>query len=905
MTTPLIKKEVSNKSTSKQRLSNLAIRTKLKLIIMVVSSIGILLAGIVLLVMQRSEIRLNLVDDLTAIAAITADNSISALSFNDKVDAETILLTLKNKNAVAQAILFDSENQIFAEVNILNNHQPVDSSFLTSGDNHRFGENSFEIKQAIQLDNEEIGLLYIRSNLSALKSSMNRLLYAILSVLLILEIIAYFIASYLQRLISVPIISLANLTRQISTEENYSLRAIKHSSDELGDLTDDFNNMLEQVQQREFALKEGEKRFQVLIEQAVDALLLFDLKGNLRDVNPSACSALNYSENELLSMSISEIDAEFSGDALLSNTWNQLKVGDSKTEYSDFIKKGGEKYPVEIHLGKFEYSGEIFILAFARDITVRKLAEEALKQNNDELEVQVQRRTAQLSQINNELVVSKERAEAASRAKSEFLANMSHEIRTPMNAVMGFTEILSDCELDEEQAGYVSSIQSGARGLMTIINDVLDLSKIEAGKLSLQYECVDTYSFIFEIEKIFLQTITDKNLDFQIVIEENLPKALIIDQTRVRQVLFNLIGNAIKFTEEGAICIRVAFTDRETNSASKSKIDVSFQVEDSGIGIEQDQIESIFEQFEQQKSQSLSKFGGTGLGLTICRNLAKMMNGSVSASSVLGRGSTFTLHLSNIDVGSLDVPMAVDKIIDVVEFDSATILLVDDIAPNRELIKEQFKDSELSFIEAENGLVAVEQSLTHTPDLIVMDIRMPLMNGIEATEQIKTTERTKLIPIIALTASIAERDSIVNLPLGFEHLLHKPVKKEQLVETFKRFIKHKINGKRADSNVENDSLSDMPANELKEMSIALETLKSSDYKIAISSGLMSDIATFSKNLKTVSVQFSNNELNNYAVKLLKATELFEVDEIEVQLPLFPLVIERLEGRLAAKEGKIV
>jgi len=886
-------------------LTGRSIRAKLKLIIMTVSSIGIISAGITLLIIQRSDIRHNMVSDLTALTEIIAENSKSALSFQDKVDAREILSSLTRKKSITLSILYDADKNIYAS-------SPASYETDTSQENileqfliYRFTDEYLEIQRPVFLDQRRIGTVFIRSNLDSLNEAMNRLIYSLLVTLVLLELVAYFLASYMQRVISRPLIFLAHLARRISNEKDYSLRAIKQTDDELGELTDDFNNMLTQVERREKELKESEQRFQFLIEQAVDAIYLFDLEGKILQVNPSASQSLGYSQAQLLTMSMYEIDKNLPTKDNFPDLWERLEIGQSRTVSSDFTKIDGKTVPVEIHFGRINLDNQSLILAFARDITQRKLAEAALKQSHDDLEIMVNKRTEQLSQINRELIKEKENAEAASRAKSEFLANMSHEIRTPMNAVMGFTDLLKDSPLEKKQNSYVASIQAGARGLMTIINDVLDLSKIEAGKLSLEYEAIDTYSFIFDIEKIFSQAIEEKGLDFEIIVEKELPKALVIDQTRVRQILFNLIGNAIKFTENGFVRVYVKHVqqsaDDTSNGNEHSKVDISFSIEDSGIGIDANQLEKVFEQFVQHKGQSTAKFGGTGLGLTICRNLAEMMNGEISVNSEVGKGSKFTLQLNDIAVASITDRSNEFEEGKLVVFEPARILIVDDIEPNRTLVIEQLGHTKLSFLEAENGQQALDMVQQYKPDLIIMDIRMPVMDGIEATRRLKNNPDTKNIPVIALTASVSKTDTNALIHSDFDKLLHKPVRKMEVINALQKFLNYENQVSNTHTKSQEDICEQCSSSQLVELISQLKVIEHDSYHSASSSGMMSSIETFAKMLVTSNELKSNSAIVAYSQSIKDAASLFDIEKIENMLPKFPDLIADFERQLALKD----
>ncbi|MDH5682642.1 MAG: ATP-binding protein, partial [Spirochaetota bacterium] len=377
-----------------------------------------------------------------------------------------------------------------------------------------------------------------------------------------------------------------------------------------------------------------------------------------------------------------------------------------------------------------------------QDITERKLSEQAIRTAYSEL-----------SKTSRDLAEAKEKADAANRAKSEFLANMSHEIRTPMNAILGFSEILNNKISDPHLKQYLKSIRSSGKALLSLINDILDLVRVEAGKLSLEYSSVYPQLLFDELHTVFAQKLEDKGLDLIYDIDPSLPKALVLDEARIRQVLLNLVGNAIKYTDSGYIKLSVQALYPESDH---SKLDFSFSVEDTGIGIAGDQMTVIFEAFEQQKGHSEKHLGGAGLGLTITKRLVELMNGRISLKSELGKGSTFSVFLKDVDVAAGsdiaddDLPFDLTGL----EFTPAKVLIVDDIPTNREILKGYMLFPGISFFEAENGKEAIELSKRVHPDIILMDIKMPVMDGIEATDILKSTAELKDIPVVIITATI-------------------------------------------------------------------------------------------------------------------------------------------------------
>ncbi|MCE1247314.1 MAG: ATP-binding protein, partial [Firmicutes bacterium] len=526
------------------------------------------------------------------------------------------------------------------------------------------------------------------------------------------------------------------------------------------------------------------------------------------------------------------------------------------------------------------YDGAILILTNVTDLVhARNQAEEAL-------------RFAQLA---------KQEAERANNSKSSFLANMSHEIRTPMNAIIGFADLIASGEINKEQKEYIEVIRTSALHLLNLINDILDLSKIESGKTELELSETDLKALVKDVVSIAKPNLKP-DVKVSLLIDETLPDALYCDNKVLRQVFINLLNNAVKFTTKGKIIVTLSESEELKSVTGYSNI--LFFVSDTGIGIPEDKLESIFDAFDRGSKSSSRDFEGTGLGLSITKKLVEMMDGKIQVESKPGKGSVFSVHIPLKNAARIEKsvkPQVIDEKEDTVvddelpliekEGDLPGVLLAEDNPVNRKLIGAYLKDFRCSLEFASDGLQAVQMASFEKYNIILMDIQMPKMDGYESTQKIRKIPHHANTPIIALTAHAMKGEKEKAEKAGFSGYITKPVSRVDLIDSLSYFLGYsKSEGKNNITVFRQKKELDPEILELLPMYIENLHIQLADYKEALVVQDFSQIRMIGHSMRGNGSIFGYNEISAIGAQVENAA-------LSEDLPLLEKLFDQFEKAL--------
>lgn len=648
------------------------IRQKITFLVVSISGLATLFASIIFACLEVCMIMDSMVDNLRVLANAVAQNSTAAISFGDTKSASSILQALSAEPDIESGTIMSPSGKVFARYG--NSDYPDKTgTALHHSEDYQFvrdrGEIWLDLIYPIELNGQNLGLLYVRSTIDKLIRHIQYCAYALLATLTLATAIAFVLSARLQKVILAPLSWLAETARKISRDGNYGLRVTKQTNDEIGLLVDNFNTMLEVIQERDQALMDHKNKLEQVVEERT-----------------------------------------------------------------------------------------------------------------------------------SELKLKRDEALASVRAKSQFLANMSHEIRTPMNGIIGMLSLVDDADLGGEQKEYLKAASNSATTLMTIINDILDFSKIEAGKVQFEEIEFDLQSLMEDVATLFATAASDKKLELVCFIPADVHTHVRGDPTRIRQIVSNLLSNAVKFTEKGEVVLSV-----EEVARKQDKVDYRFSVRDSGIGIESSKLETLFDSFTQADGSTTREYGGTGLGLAVCKQLVELMGGQIGVTSKVFQGSEFWFSLC-LEANFRSVHSSQESL----DLSRDRVLIVDDNAINCKILEQYLKPLRVNPTVCSTAIEALGQLYDaevkgRSFDLVFLDYHMPEKDGLELANQIEDDPRITNPHVVMLSSVDLDRN--LSRAAGINAHLLKPFRRSQLYEVIHQYANAQMSDRHPSLPSPNDNLS--------------------------------------------------------------------------------------------------